>query len=157
MKSLPQIEALYEEVDRAFDEQRHAALAASEEAATQRIEHKQLINDQAYFVLCWGQLEAEIDEACRAAIRRRQGNANWDMRRGFDFYDVDDRRLSGLPFDRRVAVVLDRNGGPGSPYAKVMAYYETRNKIAHGRLEAKRIDVSGIASDFYIIQAALTR
>jgi hypothetical protein len=157
MKSLPQIAALYEEIDRVFDEERQAALAADDEIASQRIEHKQLLNDQAYFVLCWGQLEAEIDEACRAAIRRRQGNASWDMRRGFDFYDADDRRLSGLPLDRRVAVVLDRNGGPGSPYAKVMAYYETRNKIAHGRLEAKRIDVSEVAGDFYVIQAALTR
>lgn len=82
---------------------------------------------------------------------------NWEERRGFDFYNPDDKRLSGMPFDRRVAIVLDRTGGPGSQYAKVMAYYETRNKIAHGNLGAKRIDVSAVVSDFYVVQGALAR
>ncbi len=157
MRSLPQIGALYKAINRGFNSERQDALATGDEAAALHIEQKQVLNDQAYFVLCWGQLEAEIDDACRAAIRRRKGNASWDMRRGFDFYDPDDRRLSGLPFDRRVAIVLDRDGGPGSPYAKVMSYYETRNKVAHGKLEAKRIDVSEVVADFYVIQAALTR
>ena len=79
------------------------------------------------------------------------------MRRGFDFYNPDDKRLAGLPFDRRVAIVLNCNEGPGSPFAKVMAYYETRNKIPHGKLEAKRIDVSEVVADFYVIQAAFAR
>lgn len=151
MKLLPQIAALYEEIDSRFDAALDNAVAKGDTAAAQGIEQKQLLNDQAYFVLCWGQLEAEIDETCRTAIRRRKANANWDMRRGFDFYDPDDRRLSGLPFDRRVALILDRDGGPGKPYAKVIAYYEMRNKIAHGRLEATRIDVSEVVADFYVI------
>jgi hypothetical protein len=79
------------------------------------------------------------------------------MRRGFDFYDPGDSRLSGLPFDRRVAIVLDRDGAPGRPYAKVMSYYETRNKIAHGKLAANRVDVARVVADFYVIQGALTR
>jgi hypothetical protein len=157
MKSLQKIGALYEEIDGGFDARIESAVAAGDTAAAQRFEQKQLLNDQAYFVLCWGQLETEIDEACRAAIRRRKANANWEMRRGFDFYDPDDKGLSGLPFDRRAGMVLDRSGGPGKPYAKVIAYYETRNKIAHGRLEAKRIDVSEVVADFYVIQGALAR
>jgi hypothetical protein len=157
MKSLSQIEALYDEINQTFDTQRQQALTAGDNATAQRIEQKQLLNDQAYFVLCWGQLETEIDDACRATIRRRRSNASWDMRRGFDFYDPDDKRLSGLQFDRRVAIVLDRDGKPGRPYAKVMSYYEVRNKIAHGNLEAKRIDVTEVIADFYVIQGALTR
>jgi hypothetical protein len=157
MKSLQQIGALYEETDDGFDAERDGAIAVGDESATRRIEQKQLLNDQAYFVLCWGQLETEIDEACRALIRRRRANASWEMRRGFDFYEPDAKRLSGLPFDRRVAMVLDRDSGPAEPYANTMGYYEMRNKIAHGRLEATRIDVSAVIADFYIIQAALTR
>ena len=157
MKSLQQIGALYEEIDADFDAELDDAVASRDEAAVQRIEQKQLLNDQAYFVLCWGQLETEIDDACRAAIRKRKASKGWEKRRGFDFYNPDDNRLSGLPFDRRVAIVLDRDGGPGSPFAKVMSYYETRNKIAHGKLEAKRIDVSAVVADFYVIQGALTK
>lgn len=158
MRSLQQIAALYDEINKSFDDQRLKAIADSDEAARQRIEQKQLLNDQAYFVICWGQLETEIDDACRGAIRQRQANTNWEMRRGFDFYSPDERRLSGLTFDRRVAMVLDRGAGSGSPFAKVMSYYETRNRIAHGKLEAKRIDVSGVvAADFYSIQSGIKR
>ena len=157
MKSLSHIEALYEEIDGTFDIVRYDAVAQGDEPAARRTEQKQLLNDQAYFVLCWGQIEAEIDEACRVAVRKRKANPNWEMRRGFDFYDPDDKRLSGLPFDRRVGMVLDRGGGPGKPYARVMAYYETRNKIAHGRLEAKRIDLSEVVADFYVIQGQIAR
>jgi hypothetical protein len=134
-----------------------AALSNADEALAQKIEQKQRISDLAFFVLCWGQLEAEIDEACRAAIRRRQTDRNWETRRGFDFYDPSDKRLSGLPFDRRVAMVLDRKGGPGSPFAKTMSYYETRNKVAHGNLVATEIDLSSVIEDFYIVQGALSR
>jgi hypothetical protein len=157
MKSLQQIGALYEEIDTSFDAELDRAVAAGDEAAAQRIEQKQLLNDQAYFVLCWGQLEAEIDSACRDAIRQRKASKSWEKRRGLDFYNPDEKRLSGLPFDRRVAIVVDLSGGPGSPYAKVMSYYEMRNKIAHGKLEATRIDVTEVVEDFYIIQGALTR
>jgi hypothetical protein len=157
MRSLPQIVALYEEIDRGFDVDSEAALTAGDHAEAQRIEQKQLVNDQAYFVLCRGHLEAEIDDACRAAIARRKGHQNWEMRRGFDFYDQTDRRLSGLPFERRVAIVLDRNGGTGSPWAMVISYYGMRNRVAHGNLAAARIDVSRVVQDFYVIQGTLTR
>ena len=118
---------------------------------------RQILNDQAYFLLCWGQLEQEIDEACRDAIRKRRLNPDWQVRRGWDLYNPDDRRLSGLSFDDRAALVLDRRGGPGSPYARTMGAYELRNKIAHGRLEDRRIDVVATAQSFYLIQAALHR
>jgi hypothetical protein len=157
VRSLPQIIALYEEIDGRFDGDRQAVLTGADEAAARRIEQKQLVNDQAYFVLCWGQLESEIDDACRIAIGRRKTDGNWEMRRGFDFYDPNDRRLSGLAFDRRVAIVRDRNGGAVSPWAMVMRYYEIRNKVAHGNLVPTRIDVSNVVQDFYVIQAALTR
>lgn len=152
MKDLSRIVALYEEIDRRLDRER---INAQEQVQAQRIGLKQLINDHAYYVLCWGQMEVEIDEVCRDVIRRRQSDANWEVRRGFDFYNPEDRRL--MTFDRRVAIVLDRGAGSGSPHGRVMKYYELRNRIAHGRLEATRIDVAAVVADFYSIQAELTR
>jgi hypothetical protein len=157
MKSLPRIVALYEEIDRGFDGDHQAALAIGDEAGALRIDQKQVLNDQAYFVLCWGQPEAEIDDACRTAIVRRGADRSWEMRRGFDFYDPNDPRLSGLPFDRRVAIVLDRGGRRGSPWATVMSYYAMRNQVAHGNLAATRIDMARVVQDFFVIQGALTR
>ena len=93
MNALAQIVALYEEINQGFESAQQAALAAANSVMVNHIEQKQLLNDQAYFVLCWGQLESEIDDACRAAITRRRADANWESRRGFDIYDPNDKRL----------------------------------------------------------------
>jgi hypothetical protein len=148
---------LYEEIVRGFDRDLQTVLTIGDQAVAERIDQKQVLNDLAYFVLCWGQLESEIDDACRAAIARRATDRSWELRRGFDFYDPNDPRLSGLPFDRRVAIVLDRNGGRGSTWATVMDYYAMRNQVAHGDVVATRIDVVRVVQDFFVIQSALTR
>ena len=79
MRSLPQIVAVYKEIAGEFQSAHGTAKADGDEAQAQRIEEKRVLNDQAWFVLCWDQLEAEIDEACRLAIARRKADASWEM------------------------------------------------------------------------------
>ncbi len=153
MRDLPHILTVYLQIDSDFEAQRTAA--AGDTNAVNRIEQKQRINDQAYFALCWGQLEAEIDRQCRSAIRHRVSSGNWQTRRAWDRYNPDDRRISGLTFEGRTALVLDKNAGTGSPWAKVMNYYAIRNQIAHGELLAQRIDIDSVAQEFFQIQGAL--
>jgi hypothetical protein len=155
VRDLPFIQAVYLEIDAELEAQRSTARADGDANAVIRIEAKQRINDQAYFVLCWGQLETAIDDRCRTAIRNRQASGNWTIRRAWDLYNPNDNRLSGLRFEDRTALVLDRNAGPGSPWAKVMGYYALRNQIAHGDLQAQRIDVDEVVKEFFQIQAAL--
>jgi hypothetical protein len=153
VRELPHIRAIYLEIDGVLETRRSAV--AGNLAAVRAIESKQRINDQAYFVLCWGQLEIVIDDTCRAAIRSRRASGNWAVRRAWDLYNPDDDRLSGLRFEHRAALVLDRDGGRGSPWAMVMGYYALRNQIAHGELQAQRIDVDSVVQDLFAIQAAL--
>jgi hypothetical protein len=155
VRSLPQILALYEEIDNGFEQEQQTA--AADAARIDKIEESRRLNDQAYFVLCWGQLEAEINEVCREAIRRRRDNPQWSVRRGWDLYNPDDSRLSGLGFEDRAALVLDRKAGRGSPWARVMHYYALRNQIAHGNVLLTRTDVTKAVQDFYQIQGALSR
>lgn len=155
MRDLTFIRAVYPEIDSKLEAQRTTASTNGDSVAIDRIESKQRINDQAYFVLCWGQLETAIDEKCRGAIQKRQASGNWMVRRGWDLYNPDDERLSGLRFEDRTALVLDRNAGPGSPWAKVMRYYALRNQIAHGELLAQRIDVDEVVNEFFQIQGSL--
>ena len=153
MKDLSKIEFLYNKLDLSLEQAR----AGSSAADAARIEAEQILNDQAHFLLCWGQLELAVNEACRNAIRRRHTHADWQMRRGWDFYNPEDSRMSGLAFDNRVALVLDRAEGKARPYAKTMMHYETRNRIAHGKLRSTRIDMPTAIQDFYVIQSALYR
>ena len=155
MRDLPFIRAVYLEIDAGLEAERSAARASEDSHAVDRIEQKQRINDQAYFVLCWGQLETAIDDTCRAAIRRRRASGNWTVRRAWDLYNPDEDRLSGLRFEDRTALVLDRSAGAGSAWARVMTYYALRNQIAHGGLQAERIDVDEVVQEFFQIQASL--
>ena len=155
MRDLPAIEALYLEIDNVFEAERSAAVAASDEPKAVRIEAKQKLNDQAYFIFSWGQLETAIDDACRSAIRTRRGSANRATRRAWELYDPDDKRLSGLRFENRAALVLDKERGSDCAWKKVIRYYNMRNQIAHGTLLASRIDVTEVVQDFFLIQGEL--
>jgi hypothetical protein len=158
MRDLPRVAALYEEIDNSFESRRSDASARGDMVAVEKIEKKQAINDQAYFVLCWGQLEAEIDARCRAAITSRTGNDKpWPTRRAWDMFNPNDKRLSGLSFEERTGLLLDRAGGPRSPWGWVMSYYAIRNKIAHGKIQSQRIDVMAVIQGFYVIQGALQK
>ena len=156
MNNLPAIIALYKELDVILERQRTDADTAGNTTRVQQLEAKQVLNDQAYFVLCWGQLEAAVDMKCREAIRKRKSQTVWENRRAWDLYNPDDKRLSGLTFEDRTALVLDRGAGPGSTWAKVMQYYELRNKIAHGNLTSTRMELNEIANEFYVINGQLT-
>lgn len=156
MQDLAALAALHAEIDAYLEAARASAVSSSDPASVQRVEIKQRLNDQAYFVLCWGQMETAIDDGCRRSIRRKRGSPDWQVRRAWDLYNPEDPRLSGLRFEDRVGLLLDRAEGRGSPYARIVAYYSLRNGIAHGRLRSDRIDVSAVASDFYLIQSSLS-
>ncbi len=151
VKDLPAIAALYTEVDNFLDSLRDP----TSDAAGDVIEQKLRINDQAYFVLAWGQLESAIDDACRRAIDKGRSQRDWRQRRSWSLYNPEDRRLSGLRFEDRAALVLDPDA-EGREYSLAMQHYNIRNQIAHGTLLSQRIDVTAVVDQFFVIQAALT-
>ena len=154
ISDLRAIADLYAEVDDSLEALRDKAVADGATTQRERIEHKQRINDQAYFVLAWGQLEADIVDACRSTIRHAQTHGDWRDRRAWTLYNPDDRRLSGLSFENRLTLVLEKGS---ENWKKVSQHYSVRNQIAHGRLRSQRIDVSRVIEEFYLIQASLAR
>lgn len=153
MKSIGLIVDAYLRVEGSLD----AEMVGAQGRTLASIELRQKLNDQAYFLLGWGQLELAIDERCREAIRRRRADRDWKVRRAWDLYNPEDNRLSGLSFENRARLVLDQSEGRGSPFALALAHYSLRNQVAHGRFESTRIDVSAFVRDCYLIQAALHR
>ncbi len=152
MRDLRAIVAAYEQLDTHLEELRGAADANEE--VRDRIAQRQRINDHAYFVLAWGQFESSVEDSCREAIRRGQAQRDWKSSRACSLYDPDDRRLSGLRFEDRLALVLEK----GSEFWKrAIQHYNVRNQVAHGTLRSERIDVSSVVQEFYLIQSSLTR
>ncbi len=153
VNALQQIVNLYQQVDY------HLATLFSEletddnlSTVSDEIKRKRIINDQAYFVLAWGQLEAGIETACRKVIRHGQSRSDWSDRRVWSLYNPDDRRLSGLSFENRLTLVLEKGS---SNWKRTLEFYQTRNQIAHGNLQSKRIEVSEIIQEFFDVLSSL--
>ena len=98
MSDLQAVTAAYEQIDLQLRSLRDAEDGAGDEPAPNPVDQERRINDQAFFVLAWGQLEADIEEACRDAIRNGQSHEDRRHRRAWSLYNPDERRLSGLIF-----------------------------------------------------------
>ena len=151
MRDLEAIAELYAQVDNFLDELRDRYDTAGQMAERDRVARQQKLNEQAYFVLAWGQLEAEIGEACRDAIRLGRAHDEWRHRRTWSLYDPKNLRLS---FRHRLALVLDQSS---SAWKMAIEHYEVRNQIAHGDLRSEGIEVSTVIENFYRIRSSLAR
>ena len=151
MSGLRAIAAAYERVDNHFDDLRDRFDASGDEAERDRVEREQRLNDQAWFVLAWGQLEADVDDACENAIRQGRLQADWRHRRPWSLYDPENPRLS---FRNRLRLVLDETS---DEWRRTDEHYRVRNDIAHGTLLSQRIDVSSVIEDFFRIRSLLAR
>ena len=154
MSDLRAIAGVYEQIDLHLQTLGETDDGAGDEPAPSPVDHEQRINDQAYFVLAWGQLEADIEEACRDAIRSGQSHEDWRYRRPWSLYNPDDRRLSGLSFENRLTLVLEKGS---DDWKRTMELYNVRNQIAHGALLSARIDMASVIEDFFRIQSSLAR
>ena len=154
MSDLQAIAAVYEQMDLHLRNQRVTEDRAAEAPAPDPVDEEQRINDQAYVVLAWGQLEADIEDACREAIREGQSYDDWRHRRAWSLYNPEDRRLSGLSFENRLTLVLEKGS---EDWKRTMELYNVRNQVAHGALLSARIDMERVIRDFYRIQSALAQ
>ena len=151
MSDLEAVAALYQQLDNSLEDLREQHDAAGEAGERDRVARQQRLNEQAWFVLAWGQLEAEIGDACREVIRSGQSQEEWRDRRAWSLYDSDNPRLS---FRNRLTLVLDRSS---DEWKRTLELYEVRNQIAHGDLRSEGIDVSTVIEDFHRIQTSLIR
>ena len=151
MSDLDAIAALFQQVDNSLEDLREQHDAAGETDERDRVDRQQKLNEQAYFVLAWGQLEADIDDACRDAIRLGQSREDWRHRRAWSLYDEENPRLS---FRNRLTLVLDRSS---DEWQRTLELYDVRNQIAHGDLRYAGINLPTVIEDFYRIQSSLVR
>jgi hypothetical protein len=152
VRELPAITAVYSELASSLDAQLIQAERAADAALVGRIAHKQRINDSAYFILAWGQLEAEINRVAELAVRNRRSSIRWEDRRAWDAHDPESMRAK---FEDRAALVLDRLNVDSDAYRRTIRYYGWRNGIAHGTQLATGIDVPVVISDLYQIAGEL--
>ena len=151
MTDLDAIAALYQQVDNSLEDLREQHDTAGEAESRDRVARQQRLNEQACFVLAWGQLEADIDDACRDAIRLGKSHEEWRHRRAWSVYDEVNPRLS---FRNRLTLVLDRSS---DEWKRTLELYQVRNQIAHGDLRHAGINLQTVIEDFDRIRSSLVR
>ena len=151
MTDLEAIAALFQQIDNSLEDLREQHEAAGKDDERDRVARQQRLNEQAYFVLAWGQLEADIDDACRDAIRLGKSHEDWRHRRAWSVYDEENLRLS---FRNRLTLVLDRSS---DEWKRTLELYQVRNQIAHGDLRHAGINLPTVIEDFHRIQSSLAR
>jgi len=154
VNGLRTIAETFEKVDRHLAGRRKAGKAAGGKPLPRSIGRKRKINEQAWFLLAWGQLDADITDACRNIIRMGQSQEKWRDRRAWSMHNPDDRRLFGLRFASRLMLVLERDN---RDWKRTMELYSTRNRIAHGNLELENFDMRTAANDLLRIQESFVR
>ncbi|MFC6028039.1 hypothetical protein [Methylobacterium mesophilicum] len=151
MNLVPQILAAYTETENYLLGELNSALNDSNLPRQAILQDYRRFNDNAYFVLLWGQLENEINAKFVAMITAGQAHTDWSERRKFYNYNLDKTR-----FEDRLSLLLDKQAGRGSEWALAMRYYGYRNKIAHGESNRTGIDVTTVIGVLYQVQSALT-
>lgn len=149
MTDLEAMTVLFQQVDNSLEELREQHDKAGKVDDRERVERQQILNSQAHFVLAWGQLEADIDEVCRAAIERGILQQDWRQRRTWIVCKEDIGRLN---FKQRLSLVLDRST---VEWSATLRYYNLRNQITQGDLGHTSIDFLTVVADFNYIRDSL--
>lgn len=149
MTDLEAMTVLFQQVDNSLEELREQHDKAGKVDDRERVERQQILNAQAHFVLAWGQLEADVDEVCRAAIERGILQQDWRQRRTWIVCKEDIERLN---FKQRLSLVLDRST---VEWSATLRYYNLRNQITQGGLGHTNIDFLTVVADFNYIRDSL--
>ncbi len=152
MSNLQTVLSVYESIDNHLKSLLAKVDLSGGQPTREFVEQSRVINDQAYFVLAWGQLEAEVDEACRDVILSGQSQQLWSLRRVWSLYDPDDQKRSGLSFKNRLSLVLEAGSGP---WTVTMKHYRMRNRIAHGELLSTRLEPEDMMQDLIGVRSLL--
>jgi hypothetical protein len=147
VRELPFIEAVYLEIDAELERQRTIAEDAGDSPASQRESQRRESMIKRFSCFAGANWRPQL------MIRVVPPSAGGEPMQIGRSAGVD--RLSGLRFEHRAALVLDRQAGAGSPWAMVMRYYGLRNQIAHGKLVVERIYVDEVVQDLFHIHALL--
>jgi hypothetical protein len=126
------------------------AVQEGDEAGEAKLAETKELLDYAFYVLCFGQFEREVNAVFEAAYQKRSTNPDWTERCGWDLDAY--KEATRIPFKDRVAPVIDRRK---SAYGKILSDYAKRNHIAHGGLTEPLSSLDAFIGELFQRQSEL--
>lgn len=143
MRQVPQIKAAYDWMVEAYEADVASALDAGNTLAVDHLDETRDTFERGVFVVLFGQFEQSVTERFESARDARETNPDWTSRRGWDVPAYRGRRV---PFDTKLALVLDRRV---SAHGKVLEAYALRNHCAHGGTSVPVASIDQFVKDLY--------
>jgi hypothetical protein len=151
MQDVPQIKAAYDWMINAYRDEVLDARAAGDKGTVVRLGARRDSLERGVFVMLFGQFEKLVNEYFEQARDSRVANPDWSHRRGWDVPALTGRRI---PFETKLALVLDRNG---LHYGNVVTHYQVRNHCAHGGSDQPVGSIDQFVKDLYTWQGQLRK
>lgn len=133
MNDLDHIFAAYLKASAEFEKLKLNASCENNAMQINEIDCQMRVNELAYFILFWGQVEKSINAVC---LRR-----------------LPSKKLARLGFKNRAEIALGSRSN--ADWETLIFYYSLRNRIAHGELLAERLNISNIFGELYKVIAHL--
>jgi hypothetical protein len=129
MKDLEQIKAAYDWMIEKYQGEVRTAAATNDQNAFARLDAYRDNLERGIFVLLFGQFEVELNDRFRARRDNRSSNPDWTVRRGWDTPQIMVDKVARVPFETRLALMIDRRT---ADFTNINLTYALRNHCAHG-------------------------
>ncbi len=154
MRDVPQIKAAYDWMIESYQNEVRTAAALNDQLAINRLDASRDNLERGIFVLLFGQFEVELNDRFKARRDNRSSNPDWTVRRGWDAPQMMVGNVGRVPFDTRLALMIDRLT---ADYKKIKGTYELRNHCAHGGTSQPVGSIDLFVNDLYLWQTLLRR
>ncbi|MCK1390110.1 hypothetical protein [Bradyrhizobium sp. 1] len=133
--------------DNAFSAVESRAFASDDDVLFDKASEMRKRNDQAYFLYLFTRFEAAVNDAVMVVRDNRiLPTIAWSERRMWE--TLNRREIKDVAFLTRVEILIDKSR---SEYATVKAYYEGRNKVAHGGIWEEQFVIPAIATTMELL------
>jgi hypothetical protein len=150
MTSHKDILATYYDIDTVYALRELKAAKAGHVKKEAGIKEVRKLNDQAYFMILFAQMEDIISKKAERLVRIKKNSLkNWGSRRSWDIINKD---IVQVHFKSRLGLLLDIKG---KEFLTISKYYKIRNDIAHKGTTTQSIFMPVVSADIEAITKML--
>ncbi|MDD5214215.1 MAG: hypothetical protein PHQ03_01590 [Methylococcales bacterium] len=156
MNTFEELAKLYAEIDNNYAKEEHEARANNLTKEEQDvISRKRELNDHAYYLFMFSRLEDHVREQSSLLIQEKQKiSLDWEQRRAWSILP-NKKDADNITFLNRAALLL-KHGKDSHHFGKIQAYYDLRNKLAHGGSFHSPVSIPTVLADFELFYKELS-
>lgn len=154
MSKFQELADLYSEINDKYTVEEFEARANNLTKQEMALSLKRELNDHAYYLFMFTQLEDYVREQSSILITKNQEKSiPWEMRRAWSIFPKE-KDSDKMTFLSRASLLL-KHGTDSHHYQKIKDYYDLRNTLAYGGDFHTPVSIPTVITDFRSFYEAL--